>query len=125
MTPKFRNLAMEDNVNTGVHALTGLPPFPFAPLVVFFGQREANADIRAVRPVDVIGQLSPRALLLIHGGSDELTPVENAYRLYAAAGEPKQLYILPEVGHGGFFQVEPIEYPRRILAFLDQYLVEK
>jgi uncharacterized protein len=112
----------EDNIAEGVQGLTGLPAFPFAPLVLFFGQREAGVDIRAVRPVDVIGQISPRPVLIIHGERDGLIPVQNAYRLYAAAGEPKQLYILPDVSHSGFLQTAPVEYPRRILAFLDAYL---
>jgi len=112
----------EDNIAEGVQGLTGLPAFPFAPLVLFFGQREAGVDIRAVRPVDVIGKISPRPVFIIHGERDGLIPVQNAYRLYAAAGEPKQLYILPGVSHSGFLQAAPVEYPRRILTFLDAYL---
>lgn len=113
---------LEDNVSDGVRELTGLPPFPFAPLVVFFGQQQTGVDIRSVRPIDVIGQISPRAVLLIHGAKDTLIPVENSYRLYAAAGEPKQLYILPETGHNGFLQTEPQTFPATILDFLAAYL---
>ena len=115
--------SVEDNITEGVRGLTGLPPFPFAPLIVFFGQREAGVDIRSVRPVDVVGQISPRPLLLIHGELDGLILAENSRRLYAAAREPKELYILPDVGHGGFLQAAPKEYPRRILAFLEKYLL--
>jgi len=113
---------LEDNVSDGVRELTGLPPFPFAPLVVFFGQQQTGVDIRSVRPIDVIGQISPRAVLLIHGAKDTLIPVENSYRLYAAAREPKQLYILPEVAHGGFLQAEPQVFPTTILDFLAEHL---
>jgi fermentation-respiration switch protein FrsA (DUF1100 family) len=116
--------SIEDNIAEGVKGLTGLPPFPFAPLIIFFGQREAGVDINAVRPVDVIGQISPRPLLIIHGEEDGLITVRNAHRLYEAAGEPKQLYIVSHVPHGGFLQAAPLEYPRRILAFLDQYLLK-
>ena len=113
---------LEDNISDGVLALTGLPPFPFAPLVVFFGQQQAGVDIRLVRPLDVIGQISPRAVLLIHGAKDSVIPVRNSYALYEAAGEPKQLYILPEVRHGGFLQAEPELFPKTILDFLAAYL---
>jgi dipeptidyl aminopeptidase/acylaminoacyl peptidase len=115
--------SIEDNIANAVKELTGLPPFPFAPLVIFFGQYEAGVDIHAARPVDTIGQISPRPVLIIHGAEDGLFNVQNAHHLYEAAGEPKQLYIAPHVAHGGFLQVEPAEYPRRILAFLDQYLL--
>lgn len=113
---------LEDNISDGVQALTGLPPFPFAPLVVFFGQLEAGVDIRAVRPIDVIGQISPRAVLFIHGEKDTVIPIRNAHSLYAAAKEPKQLYILPNASHGGFLEAEPTAFPQTILTFLKTYL---
>ena len=115
--------SVDDNIAEGVRGLTGLPSFPFAPLIVFFGEREAGVDIRSVRPLDVIGQLSPRPLLFIHGELDGLILAENSRRLYAAAREPKELYILPNAGHGGFLQAAPEEYPYRILAFLEKYLL--
>jgi fermentation-respiration switch protein FrsA (DUF1100 family) len=115
--------SVTDNINEGVEGLTGLPPFPFAPLVLFFGQREAGVSIETVRPVDVIGQISPRPVLLVHGEQDKLVPVENSRRLYAAAHMPKELYILPGAGHFPFLNAEPVEYPRRILDFLNRYLL--
>jgi fermentation-respiration switch protein FrsA (DUF1100 family) len=117
--------SVEENITEGVHELTGLPPFPFAPLVVFFGEREAGVNIRSMRPVDIVGQLSPRPLLLIHGELDALILAENSRRLFAAAHEPKELYILPNAGHGGFLQAAPEEYPRRILDFLKKCLLQQ
>jgi len=113
---------LEDNVHEGVKALTGLPSFPFAPLVVFFGERETGVDIHAVRPIDFVGKLSPTALLFIHGAKDATVSVRNAYDLYAAAKAPKQLYILPEAGHVKFLQAEPNRFPKTILTFLETYL---
>jgi fermentation-respiration switch protein FrsA (DUF1100 family) len=112
---------LEDNISDVTHALTGLPPF-FTPLIVFFGQQQTGVDIRSLRPLDVIGQISPRAVLLIHGAQDGVIPVRNSYELYKAAREPKQLYILPEVTHGGFLQAEPQVFPATILHFLEMYL---
>jgi len=111
-----------DNISEGVRGLTGLPSFPFAPLIVFFGEREAGVDIRSVRPLDVVGQISPKPVLFIHGELDGLILSENSQKLYQAAREPKELYILLNVGHGGFLQAAPEEYPRRILVFLEKYM---
>lgn len=114
--------SLEDNISDGVRELTGLPPFPFAPLVVFFAQHETGLNLQSVRPVNVIGQISPRAVLFIHGEKDKLIPVKNSYALYAAAKEPKQLYTLPNVGHSGFLQAEPKVFPKTVLTFLKTYL---
>lgn len=51
------------------------------------------------RPVDYIGQISPRPLLLIHGQQDDLVLPQHAHRLFAAAAEPKELVMLPEAPH--------------------------
>ena len=109
--------SLEENVAEGVRRLTGLPPFPFAPLVLWFAEQEAGGQVGQVRPVDEIGQIAPRPLLLLHGGRDPLIGVGNSERLYAAAGEPKQLYIFPEAGHGRFMDAYPDAFAAQVLPF--------
>jgi dipeptidyl aminopeptidase/acylaminoacyl peptidase len=116
--------SLEDNIADGVRELTGLPPFPFAPLVVLFAEREVGNNLHTVRPIDVIGKISPRAVLLIHGEDDLVFPASNSRKLFDAAKEPKQLYIIPEVGHAGFLQAKPNQFPKTVLTFLDTYLKE-
>jgi fermentation-respiration switch protein FrsA (DUF1100 family) len=115
--------SVEENVSEGVRGLTGLPAFPFGPLIVFFGEREAGVNIRSVRPLDVVGQISPRPVLFIHGEMDGLILPQNSRKLYEAAREPKDLYLLQNAGHFGFLEAAPEEYPRRILAFLEKYML--
>ncbi|MEK9165200.1 MAG: alpha/beta fold hydrolase [Chloroflexota bacterium] len=115
--------SLEDNIVNGVREVAHLPPFPFAPLVIFFGQQEAGLDITAVRPVDDIASISPRPILIVHGELDETIPVSNAYELYAAASEPKELYVIPNVGHTGLAQAGAEEYVRRVAGFFDEYLL--
>jgi alpha/beta superfamily hydrolase len=49
-------------------------------------------------PQKWVRALAPRPILIAHGRLDELVPVEEAYRLYKAAGEPKKL-LLFDAGH--------------------------
>ena len=114
--------SIEDNVANGVRELTGLPPFPFAPLVIYFSQQEADVAIELVRPIDDIPQISPRPILFIHGALDILVPVENSQRMYEAATGPKDLYIIDEAGHNPIYEVEPEIFEQRMIAFLDSYL---
>jgi fermentation-respiration switch protein FrsA (DUF1100 family) len=114
--------SIEDNLEHGVRALTGLPPFPFAPLVAWFGELESGLDIRLVRPVDDVGEIAPRPLLLVHGDQDTLVPLENGEALYEAAGEPKQLYIVSGAGHGGFLDADPGRFEQVLVDFFNTNL---
>ncbi len=50
-------------------------------------------------PVDVIGKLSPRPVLLFQGQLDPLVPSTHARALYEEAGKPRELYMIPRGSH--------------------------
>jgi pimeloyl-ACP methyl ester carboxylesterase len=50
-------------------------------------------------PLDAVAGLSPIPLLIVHGDQDDVVPVEEARRLFEAAQEPKELYIVKGGGH--------------------------
>ena len=52
-----------------------------------------------VRPIDYIARISPRPLLVVNGSRDDTVEVFRARKLYARAGEPKQLAIVEGAGH--------------------------
>lgn len=72
-------------------------------------------------PEDLIARIAPRGVLLIHGSEDEMVPVEQAHRLYAAAREPKALWIVEGGGHRGLRGFAFEGYRARVLAFLARY----
>jgi dipeptidyl aminopeptidase/acylaminoacyl peptidase len=73
-------------------------------------------------PVRVIAKLSPRAVFLIHGPHDPYIPTGEAQRLFDAAGQPKELWILPEAGHTQALELRPTEYETRVIGFFDRWL---
>ncbi len=115
--------SLEENIRQRLDHLLGLPPFPFAPLVIFWGQVETGLDIQKASPVNEIAAISPRPLLLIHGALDETIVVENAYQLYQAAGQPKELVVLQEANHCCLPQVMGEAYAQKLLAFFNQALL--
>jgi len=115
--------SLEDNIRNGVEKLAGLPAFPFAPLVIFWGQQETGVDIRQVRPIESIATLSPRPVLLVHGEQDDTLPVQNSRDLYAAAHDPKALYLIPGAHHADLFEVGGEGYAQRIVAFMQTALL--
>ncbi len=50
-------------------------------------------------PLPVMAKISPLPVLILHGDQDRIVPVHHARRLYEAAREPKQLWIVPGAGH--------------------------
>ncbi|MGZ4144717.1 MAG: alpha/beta hydrolase [Actinomycetota bacterium] len=50
-------------------------------------------------PADIVGKIAPAPILIIHGADDHFFPASDAEQLYARAGEPKRLLIIPEFGH--------------------------
>jgi fermentation-respiration switch protein FrsA (DUF1100 family) len=99
-----------------------LPAFPFAPITVGIADLRAHVDVNRVRPVDVISKISPRPLLIIHDSGDSVVPVENSLRNFAAAGQPKELWLVPESGHGKAQTKAEPEYQQRVTKFFEQAL---
>ena len=65
-------------------------PFQWLPALTVDNDYAPLASVRAV---------SPLPLLLIHGERDGIVPVHHSKRLYDAATEPKELWLVPEAGH--------------------------
>jgi hypothetical protein len=57
-------------------------------------------------------------VLFIHGTADNVVPVEMSKKLFDAAPEPKQLYIVPDGGHNNVAQIGGAEYLQIVSQFL-------
>mgnify|MGYP000252023977 CR=1 FL=1 len=114
--------AFSDVVADGIRNVSSLPRFPFGDLIIQWTGLQSGENLYAVRPIDVIADIAPRPIFIMHGMADSTIPVSHAERLYGAAGEPKVLYLVPGGGHGGLMQCNPTEYAQRVLAFLATYL---
>ncbi|MGH2504063.1 MAG: alpha/beta hydrolase, partial [Ktedonobacterales bacterium] len=130
--PELRALVIESGFADLQHDIaqlftrfTHLPAFPLANLVVWWAQRMADVRLSDIRPAQVIGRVSPRATLIIADLADGLADEPyDGERLYAAAGEPKELWQLADVGHVQGFVERPDEWMARVGGFLDRYLAE-
>jgi fermentation-respiration switch protein FrsA (DUF1100 family) len=101
-------------------------PYPLLkPLIRTFAERETGLHLDLVRPVDDIGLISPRAVFLIQGMGDTMVPLESAERLYAVAGEPRQLWTEADVPHLNMYAYYRTRYTKRVIKFFDTYLLGK
>ncbi len=76
-----------------------------------------------MKPRDVIGKIAPRPVFIIGGELDGLVPRFMADQLYAAAGDPKQLWIVPQAHHVDYAQVAPRDYRLRVIDFFSRTLL--
>lgn len=90
----------------------------FRRFILLFLSWQLGAPVEAASPVARIGAISPRPVLLVYGDEE----AGNGQALYAAAGAPKDLWIVPGVGHGGYQAAHPDEYAARITPFFDKTL---
>jgi alpha-beta hydrolase superfamily lysophospholipase len=87
-------------------------------------ERMCRGRVAHVRPVDAIGRIAPRPILLIHGDRDGIVPLSHLDELYAAAGEPKERWVVQDTTHAMARMDVPEDYVTRVTAFFDAALSE-
>ena len=87
--------------------------YPFLPVRLLLRDRFAS--------IDFIGRIQA-PLLVIAGGRDQIVPVDQSRRLYAAAVSPKELVVLPGADHNDYELLAGDEMLRAIVRFLERHL---
>jgi alpha-beta hydrolase superfamily lysophospholipase len=114
--------SVSDTAATSIRFFTGLPPFPFAPAIIFWMEREIGGSSKDLDATRWIKDIAPRPILLLQGGADTVVSAESGRKLFDAAGEPKELWYEPTVGHAQFLKKMPAEFEDHVTRFLDRYL---
>jgi fermentation-respiration switch protein FrsA (DUF1100 family) len=95
---------------------------PFAPSVAEscsrIGEQDFGLKLSDVSPERDIAAISPRPILLIQDSLDVLCTRQESERLFNAAREPKERWIVPAAPHTYAFTVAPGEYAHRVSKFL-------
>lgn len=81
-----------------------------------------RAHARLLSPIDRVAKVAPRGLLIIASTADRLIDASQSLRLFEAAGEPKELFVVEGAEHTTARWVAGREYERRVLSFLAQHL---
>ncbi len=92
-------------------------------LPVVLSQLSFYLDIPSseLSPISRINDLNT-PLLLIVGTDDAHTTLSESERLFLAAREPKDIWIIPGAGHFNMHSYAGKEYEQRVLSFLSPYL---
>jgi len=81
----------------------------------------AGIEKEALRPIDRVGAIkAPK--LFIAGAKDQHTKLDESREIFAAASEPKELWVVEAAAHVDVHQMAKEEYERRILDFFEKRL---
>jgi dipeptidyl aminopeptidase/acylaminoacyl peptidase len=123
--------SLQESIEIGIDKFVKLPPpldrllSLLTPMIVFWAEQKAGIDVVEVEPVNWIEGVSPRPVLILHGGKDDYAGPDCGGKLHDAAGEPKEIWFEPNVGHANFDEIVPPEvYEERLVSFFDRYLLE-
>lgn len=88
MVPRFDIIPIPPAVRSGLPAGATME-FPF----------EVVESLLRLRPIDVVGNLAPRPLLLLHPAADPVVPAEESIALFRRAGQPADLHLVSNDDH--------------------------
>jgi dipeptidyl aminopeptidase/acylaminoacyl peptidase len=83
-----------------VGAVFTRPRDRFNALSLKIAELRTGIDLDDLRPVAVIGRISPRPVMLTHGTADDVVMADESELNFGAAKEPKELHLVPGAGHG-------------------------
>ena len=90
--------------------------------VVALTERLLPYDPGEVEPLREVAKVAPRASLFVHGLLDETCDPKDSVRLYEAAEEPKELWLLEGAGHCDAYFADREAYCGRVGVFLEAHL---
>jgi alpha-beta hydrolase superfamily lysophospholipase len=99
----------------------GLPAFPGARLLVFWGGVQQGFDGFGHNPVDYAADVSCPVLLL-HGTDDPWVSVEQVQAIFHELRGPKRLQLFEGLGHESYLATRPGEWTQAVAGFLTDHV---
>lgn len=94
-----------------------------APPAQTIGEKLLRQVCYDIAPVEVVGRIAPRPLLLVQGSDDEVVPPHSLGQLYAASSaEHTEMWQIPGARHVRGIHTHREEYAHRVVDFLEKSL---
>lgn len=100
----------------------GLPTFPLLPLMTWLLELRTGMDMNRVNPEEILGNIAPRPVFIIHCTGDNLISLSHGERNYAAANEPKLFWQSPCEMHARAWQSDPAYIEKRVTDYYREHL---
>ena len=112
---------IEEAVADRLEMRLGKPGRVLAPLLLVQLPLRLGVSTDALRPIDAMAALHA-PVLVIAGAEDVHTKLDESRRLFAAAVEPKQLWVVEGAAHVDLRDFDAKTYDARVLLFMQQHL---
>lgn len=100
-----------------------VPYYPLIALTLFIlRSRVKDPEIDRFNPVEAAPKIAPRPLFVIGGENDRLMTPEDVKKVFGAAKEPKQLWMVPDAWHAKCREAAGMEYDTRVTGFFSRNL---
>jgi alpha-beta hydrolase superfamily lysophospholipase len=97
--------------------LMGLPSFPMARLLVFWGGAQHGFNAFTHDPVEYARHVTTPTLLM-HGDRDVMVHTDEAKAIFATLAGPKTFHLFPNAGHESYLFRSPKEWTELVEQFL-------
>ena len=115
--------SLQDTINVSIVYYTGLPAFPFAPMISQWAEMILGMDVEQVNATKAAAKLCNTPLFILQGGQDIVVSVGSGQWIYDAACGDKELWFEEDLGHTQFDTKKPEEFKRRVIAFFNKALL--
>ncbi len=78
--------------------------------------------ILGYKPIELVGRIAPRAIMIIAVDNDATTPTDHAVSLYEAAGEPKKLIMQRHTTHYAAYEQYGDEVTPQIVDWFQRHM---
>ncbi len=92
-----------------------------APLLTWQLGVRLGVALEQLKPIEGIGHITA-PVLVIGGSVDRHTLLEETYRLYAKAPDPKELWIIDGAAHTDIYQHAGAAYETKVLTFIERHI---
>ena len=100
----------------------GLPSYPLLPLTTWMLEQRTGMEMAKLNPEDMLADIAPRPVFIIHCSGDNLIGFSHGERNYAAAKKPKEFWKSPCQVHARSWQSDPEYIEQRVTNYFTKYL---
>lgn len=108
---------LENYLETNLPVWSGLPNFPFTPVILQVTPPLTGLNPERVKPIEAIRRID-LPILMIHGKDDDAIPVTESMRLQKAAPH-SELYVTENGGHVQSYAHDRKAYEDKVLSYLE------